>query len=699
MADVSGVPSRDRVAAWKSPLAVWTVALTLFLAVSGVVIWLAPGSAYGEALTLLHTAVALAFLIPYVVYQYRHLMEVIKRPLCHVALLGWTSGTLVLVAVVSGIVLTVQAVVGPRISYSWDLVHTVSGVAATVLLPLHLGLAAARVFGARQLENAALARPFVKRLLGFGGGVTVALLAAGGVVAAVAPEITPDWQLPEDYGFKYGDRAFAPSLARTRVHGVEDAPIDPKALSGSARCGTSGCHEEIAHEWAPSAHRFASRSLFFQAIQGAMAANNGPESTRYCAGCHDPIALFSGSKNIYDEDLSSPGADEGISCIGCHSIVETDVKGNAAYVIEPQDRVLFEGRDDGLSTFLSEFLIRALPRPHKEAWSRDLLRTPEFCGACHKQFIDEEINDVGWVQLQNQYDNWRKSRWFDEDEARPDVANAETSISCRECHMRLTASTDPARGDIKDYNRTDDDGKHRNHRFIGANQWHPTLHDLPGAEEQVRLTNEWLRGETEVPEIADKWVTGPAIPVELILPKTVKAGEPLDVRVVITNHKTGHDFPTGPLDIIQSWIELVVTDADGQVVYESGLIDEKGYLSEGAFIFKAEGIDRHGNLIDKHNLWEMVGARFKRSLFPGYSDTARYEFTCPSALAATEPLPPQQETSVPVPANVRGPLTVKARLRYRKVDQTLIDFVFPDKGLTAPITDLSETEGTVEILQ
>ena len=159
----------------------------------------------------------------------------------------------------------------------------------------------------------------------------------------------------------------------------------------------------------------------------------------------------------------------------------------------------------------------------------------------------------------------------------------------------------------------------------------------------------------------------------------------------------GHDFPTGPLDIIQSWIELDVRDADGVLVHESGKVNDKGYLDAGAFIFKAEGIDRQGNLIDRHNLWEMVGARFKRSLFPGYSDTGEFRFECPSSLARTEPMPPAQEATLPVPAGVKGPLHVRARLLYRKVDQTLIDFVFPGRGLTAPITEVSVAEGVIPV--
>jgi nitrate/TMAO reductase-like tetraheme cytochrome c subunit len=82
-----------------------------------------------------------------------------------------------------------------------------------------------------------------------------------------------------------------------------------------------------------------------------------------------------------------------------------------------------------------------------ESLSKRLFKTPEYCAACHKQFIDEEINSVGWVQLQNQYDNWRKSRWNHPGEA-------DRTLECRECHMPLMDSADPASGDSADYNRT-----------------------------------------------------------------------------------------------------------------------------------------------------------------------------------------------------------------------------------------------------
>ncbi|MFQ5744470.1 MAG: hypothetical protein ACE5HV_12900, partial [Acidobacteriota bacterium] len=256
----------------------------------------------------------------------------------------------------------------------------------------------------------------------------------------------------------------------------------------------------------------------------------------------------------------------------------------------------------------------------------------------------------------------------------------------------------------------------------------PTLLQLPGAGEQVRLTEEWLRGETVIPEIADKWTTGPAIPIEVVAPKSARPGEKIRIQVVAVNNKPGHDFPTGPLDIIQAWIDLQVHDQDGNLVYESGRLSDDNFLGPDATVFKAEAIDQYGNLIDKHNLWEMVGARFKRTLFPGYSDVVTYAFFCPDLVpaiagdsseaaasarkadaaaqsplekgadrqAALSPALPPRTADLVVPGG-GAELVVSARLRYRKVDQYLVNFLFPDQGMTAAITDISWAQARIRI--
>jgi hypothetical protein len=245
--------------------------------------------------------------------------------------------------------------------------------------------------------------------------------------------------------------------------------------------------------------------------------------------------------------------------------------------------------------------------------------------------------------------------------------------------MPLVESHDPASGDALDYNRSTGDTKHRSHRFLAANQFMPLVLDLPGAQEQVDLTEQWLRGDFPIPEIADKWQVGPAVPVELIMPQTAAPGEQITIQAVITNNKPGHDFPTGPIDIIQSWVELEVKDQNGTMVFRSGARDDKHYIEPGSFVFKVEPVDQYDNLIDRHNLWELVGVRYRRSLFPGMQDQAEYTFRVP----------------------IRGvaELQVNAKLLYRKVNQNLLDILFgAESGVTAPISQLSENEGSIQIV-
>lgn len=738
--------------------ALWlSIAGTIYLLATGLIILLAPFGAGAQISVLVHTGLGVLWLVPILIYMTTHFVRRFRDKLSHLLLLGYMAGTLMLLVLVSGVVLTVQAAFGRRISYAWDLVHIVTGCAVGAIVLVHM-LTAVRK--AQAGEGA-----FVGRLL---AGTTVAgLLVTAATFFGGATVGTPGARqgLPEGYRFRYGENPFAPSLARTdwlwrvdqdrkwveflesspdaaavteyleiaerqheadrlcrergerhmdlfggfdadarriealraakgdpgRLAGLvqqakadlaltqkaftEEAGLRPERMAGSRSCGTTDCHEEILGEWQPSAHRYSSRSAFFQAIQGLMAESNGAESTRYCAGCHDPISLFSGAKNIFHDDLKSPGADEGISCVVCHSIVRTDVQGNANYVVSPPTPYLAE------DSFLGRFLIRAYPRHHKTTFGRPLLETPEFCGACHKQFIDKELNRATRVQLQNQYDAWKGSHWFVPDPDNPERADPEKSLACRDCHMRIVQSDDPGKTE----------GQHRHHGIVAANQWLPIYHKLPNAERHVKLVEDWLQGKTRVPEIEHLWPRGPVIPIEIQVPETVKPGATVKLKVVADNRKVGHTFPTGPLDVIQSWFEITVKHGD-EVVFHSGGLDADGFIEPGTWMLKAEGVDRGGNVIDRHNLWDMVGARFRRVLYPGYSDQQDYEFVwnCESGTGI-------RNTNAEFPAPAQGELVVTAVLHYRKVDQTLLNVLQPDGKARAPVTDMSTATARIRI--
>jgi len=755
----------DPVTEWRSALSGSVAALLAFTSASGIIIVLLPFSVFNQFNVIIHTLVGVAMLAPVAWFVVRHWNVRKKGNLSHYQLLGYLSLVALLVCIVSGLVLTWQGLVGTRIDYTWVSIHLVTGLGLLLFLVIHLVTVIVRktkespfVVEIRRAQG----RYYTYTLSG-----TAMMFAL--VVVGTLTYLPPVQHRPfvSDYNWRFGeDRPFAPSLARLdyadwsnqtqqRVRDLLDrdaqpgfaaalkehsdpanglfkqvrlslaeldadaaltsqveavfrdattwvkaeGSIDPKALTGSEACGSGGCHEDIYREWLPGAHRYSSLDDMFQRVQVLMAEETSPEHTRYCAGCHDPISLFSGAKNSGNITLNAEGSNEGSSCLVCHSIVQADVQGNGDYTIRISERYLYE-RGDGLSKVVSDFLIRTYPEHHISSYSRPLYKTTEFCAACHKQYLDKEVNtDIGKVQGQNQYDSWKNSRWYHEGDERK-------TIGCRECHMPLSASADPASGDAADYNRAPDDGKHRSHRFLASNQYIPLLQELEGADEHVELTEKWLRGDIAIDEIADKWTEGPVVRLEIVSPQQVTAGEDVAIRVILTNNKTGHDFPTGPLDMIESWIEVKVSDSAGNLVYHSGELDDRGNVVRPSVVFKSDGFDRKGELIDRHNLWDLVGASYKRSLYPGVTDAVEVLFQCPSmarrrlsdASRATSGRARQFSFTSPDGDSV-DELSVTAVLWYRKANPEFLDRVYGmDKMVRSPHTEMSRASSRIKVV-
>ena len=666
---------------WSGVLSKTAAAIVLFELMSGLAITFGPFHPAIEWGVLLHTVVGAVTVAALVWYSVAHWKDYRDQALSDVLLLGYIGLGALAICLLSGLLVMGQALVAPKSSPWLRYTHLASTLLVLATTGPHILIAWWRRRKPETSEGAA-------GWLAAGVFATVAGIGVIGVLTSAYSGTKYHNQFPSDYNYAFGtNRPFAPSLAHTSTNGA----FDPRSLAGSQTCGASGCHTEIYNEWKTSAHRYAAMDPIFQGIQNVMAKQNGPESTRYCGGCHDPISLFSGSKNIFVERLTgSLGYDEGISCLACHSIQKTDIQGNANYTMtQPKEYLWQWSPDHSLGAMARNFLIRAWPAQHNRL-SKRMYKKPEYCAACHKQFIDQEVNRVGWVQLQNQYDNWAASHWNHKGDAR-------ATVECRECHMPLVDSTDPAAGDSMDYNRRADDHKHRSHRFLAANSFVPAFLHLDGAEKQVELTNSWLQGHIEIPEIRSKWAEGPIVKVRIEAPAMAVAGETIPLRVVMTSNKVGHDYPTGPLDMIQSWVELRVQDASGHTVFTSGQRNERNFLPPGTFLFKAEPVDQYGNLIDRHNLWEMVGVRYRRSLFPGYSDTVEYKVMCPSgagSLPARE-IKPNTDFAVPAGREV-GKLHIDAILHYRKIDQFLLNYVMGEtSGLTAPVVDIASATADV----
>ncbi|PTY06103.1 hypothetical protein DB347_11655 [Opitutaceae bacterium EW11] len=676
----------------------WTRGLTLVVliglvveAVTGFWVWWAPFSVVAQLQLLFHTAAGALLVVPLALYQWRHWSAWRTQTLSVVKLLGFAALGATVVCLGSGVVVAVECLFGRRLSPIWDQIHSATAILLTTVLAVHLGLAWIRRASGLLRDGA-----FVRRLRSRGwslAGIGAALALGLGICARQVRPLPATQPVPAGYslpGFaqsfaEYRGSPFAPSYART----AGGTLVSSDTLAHSASCGTAGCHEQILAEWEPSAHRFSAMNPPFQAVQRTFARDRGAAETRYCAGCHDPISLFAGAKDVSNQSLSAPGMQEGASCVVCHAIGTVDQRGNADYVLVPPTRYLGE-TGGGFGKKVSDFLIRAYPRQHRADYNRPVLRTAEFCGSCHKQFIPEALNHFGAVPAQNQFDEWKKSHWAGE-------SDPSKALSCRDCHMRLVAdSRDPGAGQKGDPRRRPDDKTHRHHGFIATNAFMSALLKLPHHEEQTRLTQEWMEGKTVLPEIADVWPGGPVASVDLTAAPRVVAGEALEVQAVVRNRKAGHAFTTGPLDFIRAWVQLRILDASGAVLAEWGGIDPQsrdildwpGKLHEasgsrkaGTLVLEALPLDADGRSIVRHDLWRKAGGRDTRVIFPGYADKQTYRWT--------------------VPASARGPLRVEARLNYRRYRQEFLNLVLPDMeraaGVFQPTTVMDATAVNVEV--
>ncbi len=688
--DQAAKPQDIALRGWASRLTSFVVAFLIIEAITGLWIYLTPFSITSQLQVLLHTVAGVVLVIPYLWYQVSHFLSWYRQNISVVMMLGYALMTMVLACVASGIVVTWQAAAGTRVSPLWDIIHLVTGIVVAALVGLHLLFAVRRRRAAlKQVTAFADAfRRFTRTSLAW-VGAGAAVVAVGAILWSGSPVEFPP---PEGYSLpdyvqefdEYRGNPFAPTYART----ASGMLINPDVLAHSESCGSSGCHSEILAEWQPSAHRFSAMNPPFQQVQKNFASDRTPAETRYCAGCHDPISLFAGAKDIQNLDLSAPGMQEGSSCVVCHSISSVDQRGNADYVLTPPKKYLWEATD-GARKFTSDFLIRAYPRQHLADYDRNLLRTPEFCGACHKQFIPEALNRFGLSPGQNQYDEWRKSHWHTDD--------IDTDLSCRDCHMRLVQeSTDPGRGEAGDVRRAADDGAHRHHGYIATNLLMPMVLKLPQWEKQVQLTRDWIAGKTVIPEIEHLWPAGPVATVQLLAPDQAVPGEEVALTVLVKNRKAGHNLTTGPLDFMRVWIHMQVTDAAGKTIAEWGNIDpETRWIcdlpgqphqlgnprDEGTLVLEGQPLDQDGKPLVKHELWQKAGGKGQRVIFPRYTDKQVYRFT--------------------VPANATGPLTAKADLDFRRYRQEFLDLVVPtmeqESGVYQPMVNKDSAEKKITL--
>ncbi len=232
--------------------------------------------------------------------------------------------------------------------------------------------------------------------------------------------------------------------------------------------------------------------------------------------------------------------------------------------------------------------------------------------------------------------------------------------------MPLVDSTDPS---------SDINGKVRSHHYPGANTFLPVLR---GDQQQlldtrVFLQSNKLRISIDKPNRKDALQTLHALDESLRnfeeAPYYFYLGEKAVIHTVISNAGVGHDFPGGSIDINQAWVEFLVMDAEGRQVYNSGLIDNSNFVDPDAHFYRSLPVDKNGDLVWKHDLFNMVGESFRRVIKAGESDIVSYSFVIPSW--------------------IKSPLTVTGTLKYRKLNERYARWALKEQYIEIPVVDLA----------
>jgi hypothetical protein len=348
----------------------------------------------------------------------------------------------------------------------------------------------------------------------------------------------------------------------------------------------------------------------------------GTGGEHWCVNCHAPGenlratmpawgALGGGRSRDPLVDLLSPAAMDGISCAACHETHgpvavhrgerRLDYEGNpvwtsfltgAVFPMRPEDGVGQGGISN--SGYLLDPLVFVGAAPdlpvHRRAPAETsrYLKSSEFCGACHdvRLFGSDALGaperGEHFKRLRNAYSEWRV---YADQERRL----GKTPATCADCHMSLypgTCRPDPSSPATLDCPK----GSRFEPRAPGVFASARVAPTSPKAESigQHYFTSVDIPLTESFP---DAFVDDPAID-SLGLPMGLRARRDmllrhtfrfavgdarldqrtLEVPVTLQNTGGGHRVPAGFSQEREIWVEMTITDARGDVVYEVGKI-------------------------------------------------------------------------------------------------------------------------------
>lgn len=390
----------------------------------------------------------------------------------------------------------------------------------------------------------------------------------------------------------------------------------------------AACHPKQYREWSVSQHAYAQLSPVYMSMQMEINRRTAGTNGDFCIRCHNQVGMNLG-ESVYTSNLDRhPTSREGITCVVCHRLNRNYGKVSGRFGLvegDIYDKVYGPTGNEELQRVLKDpkYVVTAdRDQPgravHAEAEKFFALVTPGFCGSCH------DVTLLNGFRLEEAFAEFKRTE------------AAREGTTCQDCHMGKVQGiaagyeTGPAAmvGGVPT-----EDRRLTNHYFAGPDYpiVHPGIfpHNVDAAE--FKSLREWLEFrydegwgtdafENNIPagyEFPDSWKSiddrydARAIIEEQfdrlewarnerqeVLENALQFGgftaerQP-DGDVVFTvqvnNATSGHGVPTGFDAERLMFLEVTVTDADGQVVFASGDRDPNGDVRDTHSLYVHNG--------------------------------------------------------------------------------------------------------------
>ncbi len=157
-------------------------------------------------------------------------------------------------------------------------------------------------------------------------------------------------------------------------------------------------------------------------------------------------------------------------------------------------------------------------------------------------------------------------------------------------------------------------------------------------------------------------------------PFDIAPGDDLTVSVVIQNKGIGHNLVPEQRDFYECWVEFQAADSAGHTMMDSGALEPDGELDPTAHSFTNRLINDRGTLNDRHQVWDTRVIAYNNTIVSGRSQIVRYEFK--------------------VPEDATGPITITAKVNYRRFNQHFINWVM-GKHYDMPVVEIASRTRTL----